>query len=214
MRDRSMLRVIGSTSTNTGLPPARTITLAVATQDSGVVITSSPGPTPASDMAISMPPVAELNARTGRPAKYADSVASNSRTCGPLVIQPERSTSATPAMVASSIEGRVNGRNSLLTMAPLGVAAASAARHQPHAEDDDRDAAHTRRAELLGEQQPGSQCVHHVADREHGVGDADIDPRQRQDPEHHADRVAGQAAEDRPVQCDTLDQCGTVGETE
>jgi hypothetical protein len=69
MRDRSMLRVCGSTSTNTGRAPARTMTFAVATHDSAVVITSSPGPTPASARPISIPPVAELSTRTGRPPK-------------------------------------------------------------------------------------------------------------------------------------------------
>ncbi len=39
-----------------------------------------------------------------------ESFASNAFTCGPEVIQPERSTSATPAIVASSIVGRVKGR--------------------------------------------------------------------------------------------------------
>src|SRR5438045_3734723 len=44
---RSMLRVRGSTSTNTGRAPTSRATLAVATQESGVGMTSSPGPTPA-----------------------------------------------------------------------------------------------------------------------------------------------------------------------
>jgi hypothetical protein len=55
-------------------------------------------------------PVAELMARTGRSPKYRDSSCSSCLTQGPLVIQPERSTSATPAMVSSSIDGRVKGR--------------------------------------------------------------------------------------------------------
>jgi hypothetical protein len=55
--------------------------------------------------------VPELNARTGLPPKYPESAASNAFTWGPDVIQPERSTSATPAIVASSIAGRVKGRN-------------------------------------------------------------------------------------------------------
>ena len=97
-------------STNTGRAPARTTTLAVATQDSGVVMTSSPGFTPASSSASSSAPVPETSARTGRPPKYADSCASKAFTCGPLVIQPERSTSTTPAMVSSSMSGRVKGR--------------------------------------------------------------------------------------------------------
>ena len=81
-----------------------------ATQDRGVVITSCPGPTPAILSAISIVQVPELQARTGRPPKYSESFASNAFTCGPEVIHPERSTSATPAIVASSIVGRVNGR--------------------------------------------------------------------------------------------------------
>jgi hypothetical protein len=54
--------------------------------------------------------VPDTSARTGRPPKYSESFASNALTCGPLVIQPERSTSTTPAMVASSMSGRVNGK--------------------------------------------------------------------------------------------------------
>ena len=82
----------------------------VATQDSGVVITSSPGPTPAIRSAISIVPVPELKTRTGRPPQYSESFASSSFTFGPEVIQPERNTSATPAMVSSSIVGRVSGK--------------------------------------------------------------------------------------------------------
>jgi hypothetical protein len=55
--------------------------------------------------------VPELNARTGRPPKYSESLASKARTCGPDEIHPERRTSATPAIVASSMAGRVKGRN-------------------------------------------------------------------------------------------------------
>ena len=67
----------------------------MATQDSGVVMTSSPGPMPARRSATSSVAVPELKARTGRPPQYSDSAASNALTLGPLVIQPERSTSAT-----------------------------------------------------------------------------------------------------------------------
>lgn len=110
MRPRSRLRVAGSISTNTGRAPTSRITLLVATQDSGVVITSWPGPMPAIRSAISIVQVPELNTRTGRPPQYAESLASNAFTFGPEVIQPERRTSATPAIVASSIVGRVSGR--------------------------------------------------------------------------------------------------------
>ena len=107
---KSMLRVSGSISTNTGRAPTVRMTLLVATHDSGVVITSSPGPTAARRSAISSAAVPELKTRTGRPPKRAESCASNSFTCGPDVSQPERKTSPTPAMVSSSMVGRVNGR--------------------------------------------------------------------------------------------------------
>ena len=74
------------------------------------VITSSPGPMPASCSATSTAAVAEVMAFTGRPPQNADSARSNACTRGPLVIQPERSTSATPAMVASSSTGPANLR--------------------------------------------------------------------------------------------------------
>ena len=113
-----MLRVRGSTSTNTGRAPTSSTTLAVATQDSGVVITSCPGPTPARRRPTSSAAVPEQNARTGRPPQWRESAASKARTCGPEVIQPERSTSATPAMVASSIDGRVKGSRSISCARP------------------------------------------------------------------------------------------------
>jgi hypothetical protein len=108
-RSRSMLRVRGSTSTNTGRAPTSSTTFAVATQDSGVVITSSPGPTPARRRPTSSAAVPEQRVRTTRPPQWRESAASKAFTCGPEVIQPERRTSATPAIVASSMDGRVNG---------------------------------------------------------------------------------------------------------
>src|SRR5471032_890913 len=108
---RSILRVTGSISANTGVAPVSMITLAVATQEIGVVITSSPAPMPAMRRAISMVQVPELNVRTGRPPKYSDNCASKAWTLGPLVIQPERNTSPTAAIVASSMVGLENGKN-------------------------------------------------------------------------------------------------------
>ena len=105
-----MFRVTGSMSTNTGRAPTARITWLVATHESGVVMTSCPGPTPAMRSAISIVQVPELKTRTGRPPQYSESFASNAFTFGPDVIQPERSTSATPAIVSSSIVGRVSGR--------------------------------------------------------------------------------------------------------
>ena len=108
---RSMLRVTGSMSTKTGLAPTVSTTLDVATHEIGVVMTSSPGPMPAMRSATSIVAVPLAKVRTMRPPKYSDSAASNAATFGPEVIQPERSTSATAAMVASSMVGRTKGRN-------------------------------------------------------------------------------------------------------
>src|SRR5580698_9701985 len=110
-RSRSIVRVAESMSTKTGLAPTSRTTLLVATQERGVVITSSPGPTPAIRSAISIVQVPELNTRTGRPPKYSESLASNAFTWGPDESHPERMTSATPAIVASSMVGLVKGRN-------------------------------------------------------------------------------------------------------
>jgi len=66
---RSILRVTGSISANTGVAPTSMMTLAVATHDTGVVMTSSPGPMPAMRSAISMVQVPELKVRTMRPSR-------------------------------------------------------------------------------------------------------------------------------------------------
>src|SRR2546421_7993716 len=100
MPSGSILAVTGSISPNTGRAPTASTTLLVATQESGVVMTSCPTPTPAMRSAISMVQVPELKTLTGRPPQYSDSFASSAFTFGPEVIQPERSTSATPAIVA------------------------------------------------------------------------------------------------------------------
>ena len=118
-------------STNTGRAPTVRMTLLVATQDRGVVITSSPGPMPAIRKATSMVQVPELKARTGLPPTYAESCASNALTCGPEVIQPERSTSATPRMVSSSMLGRVKGRKLLTVLTAPGDYAARARMKTP-----------------------------------------------------------------------------------
>ena len=57
--------------------------------------------------------MAELTNLTGRPPARADKAASNSLHFGPVVNQPERNTAPTAAIVLSSTEGRVKGRNSI-----------------------------------------------------------------------------------------------------
>ena len=51
---------VSSTSTNTGRAPSRTMTPAVAKNDSGVVTTSVPGPTPSAISVASSASVPEL----------------------------------------------------------------------------------------------------------------------------------------------------------
>jgi hypothetical protein len=62
--------------------------------------------------------VPELKQRTVRPPSRRESASSNAFTWGPEVIHPERSTSPTPAIVASSMLGRVKGRKSLTNGPP------------------------------------------------------------------------------------------------
>ncbi len=59
----SRFSVRGSTSANTTLAPRAAIALAVEIQLKGVVITSSPGPTPQAIIASSSPAVADVTAR-------------------------------------------------------------------------------------------------------------------------------------------------------
>ena len=108
---RSRLRVSRSQSTNTGLAPTLVIMLAAAKKVCVGVITSSPAPMPHSCRATSIATVADVIERTGRPPQYTESDFSNASTFGPLAIQLLRMTSATQAIVASSITGRANGRN-------------------------------------------------------------------------------------------------------
>src|SRR6516162_717892 len=133
-----MLRVSSPTSTNTGRAPTRTITFAVATKLSAGVMTSSPGPMPQASSAISRPAVAEVWVRTGRPPRYADSSASSCATLGPLASQPERSTSATAAIVSSSMLGRVNGNGGCMGRFESFIRISGARdQHDPHHDDAD-----------------------------------------------------------------------------
>ena len=64
---RSMLRVTRSQSTNTGVAPTLTIMLSTVKKLCAHVMTSSPGPTPATCSATSTAAVADVKAFTGRP---------------------------------------------------------------------------------------------------------------------------------------------------
>src|SRR5207247_1367681 len=81
----SMFRVSGSTSTSTGRAPTCSITFTEAVKVSGVVMTSSPAPTPSVASAVCRPAVHEL--RASAPGASRDAANSVSKR---LVFGPER----------------------------------------------------------------------------------------------------------------------------
>ena len=100
-----MFRSASRTSTKTGVAPVWTITFAVAGQVIGVVITSSPGPTPSATSARCIAAVPEATASTCSASRYSAIRSSSSAARGPVVSQPERSVSATAAISSSPIAG-------------------------------------------------------------------------------------------------------------
>ena len=94
------------TSAKTGRAPCRTAALAVAQKVSGAVITSSPGPTPQAKSAASRAVVPEERATAKRAPTRSAKASSKASTRGPVVSQPERSTSTTAATSSSRISGR------------------------------------------------------------------------------------------------------------
>ncbi len=100
-----MLRSPSRTSQKTGVAPQCSITLAVAGQVIGLVITSSPGPTPSASSARWSAAVPEVTASTCSASRYAAMRSSSSAARGPVVSQPERSVSTTAAISSSPIAG-------------------------------------------------------------------------------------------------------------
>ena len=88
--------------------------LAVAQNVSGVVITSSPGPTSAARSESSRAAVHELTATACAAPVKAANRCSNSATRGPVVSHPERSTASTAATSASVRSGGENGTERVL----------------------------------------------------------------------------------------------------
>ncbi len=105
----SRFNVTGSMSANTGLAPSYTIALAEATNDSGLVTTSSPASTPTARNARCNPAVPLLTAQAyGAPTRAAN-MRSNSASFGPSESCPERSTSSTARSSASPSTGLARG---------------------------------------------------------------------------------------------------------
>ncbi len=68
------------------------------------------------------------------------------------------------------------------------------------AHDDDGNADEFLRGECLTEQPPRGKGGHHIAERQHGIGDGDLHARERQDPHRHGDRVERQPQQNLPLQ--------------
>src|SRR5688572_25148705 len=88
------------TSANTGVAPQWITVLAVAQNVSGLVTTSSPGPTPDASSDRCRPAVHELTATACAAPTLSANARSNAATRGPVVSQPDASTSATASASA------------------------------------------------------------------------------------------------------------------
>src|SRR5262245_55804898 len=104
-RSGSMLRSESRTSAKTGVAPACTITFAVAGHVIGVVITSSPGPTPSATSERCSAAVPDASASTCSASRNSLMRSSSRAALGPLVSQPERSVAVTAAISSSPIAG-------------------------------------------------------------------------------------------------------------
>ena len=100
-----MFRSASRTSAKTGVAPVWTITFAVAGQVIGVVITSSPGPTPSATSARCIAAVPDATASACFAPTYSAKRRSSSAARGPVVSQPERIASATAATSSSPTAG-------------------------------------------------------------------------------------------------------------
>src|SRR5438552_2623565 len=109
-RSGSRFKSLSRTSAKTGVAPAWTITFAVAGHVIGLVITSSPGPTPRARSERWSAAVPEDTASTCRAPRYSRNRSSSSAVRGPVVSQPERRVSATAAISSSPIAGGWNER--------------------------------------------------------------------------------------------------------
>src|SRR2546421_7366964 len=105
-----MLRSDSRTAAKTGVAPVWTITFAVAGQVIGVVITSSPGPTPSATRVRCIAAVQDVTAITRSTSRYSAARRSSSAALGPVVSQPERIVSATASISSSPTAGGWNER--------------------------------------------------------------------------------------------------------
>src|SRR5436190_447164 len=105
----SRFSVRGSTSAKTGEAPSKMKQFADATNETGDVIASSPGPSPAMWQSRCRPAVPlESAAAYGAPTRSATRSSKRS-IVGPRESRPERSTSSTSSSSRSPIQGRASG---------------------------------------------------------------------------------------------------------
>src|SRR5580658_1727650 len=121
----SRFSVSAETSANTGVAPWYKMQLAVAQKVRGVVIASSPGPSPAAKAAPCNAAVPELKLTACRAPTQAANRSSNSPTFGPVVSQSDFRTSTTAWTSASSKLCRPYGNNFVRTGIPPWMASVS-----------------------------------------------------------------------------------------
>src|SRR5690606_39650886 len=109
-RAGSRVNVSGSMSASTGRAPTCSITLTDEQNVMGVVMTSSPGPISSANRARCNPAVQELSASAAGAPRYCVNSLSKRLVFGPVVIQAERSVSATAAISFSEMAGGEKGR--------------------------------------------------------------------------------------------------------
>src|SRR6266498_3050328 len=111
----SRLRVSGSTSTNTGSAPQRTIELADAKKLNGVVITQSPRPTPAAASASHNASVPEAQPTASAASANSAISLSSASTSGPSMNCCEAQTRSMAVRTSSRIEAYCRERSSIGT---------------------------------------------------------------------------------------------------
>src|ERR1035437_4285107 len=116
----SRLSVTGSMSANTGRARSYSAAFAEATNENGLVITSSPSPPPAARSARCRPAVPLLTALASGARTCSAKRRSNSPTRGPSESCPERSTSSTACSSAVPMTGRASGITSVASESARG----------------------------------------------------------------------------------------------
>src|SRR5690606_5562551 len=104
-----------SMSAKTGVAPVCTTVLAVAQNVSGVVITSSPGPSPDARSDKWSAAVQEFTATACVAPVYDATARSNAATGGPVVSQPDSRVATTSAISPGPSSGGANGTGDVAT---------------------------------------------------------------------------------------------------